>query len=87
MTGFDVRCPAFGHHLTQEGGIAYDVAMSSATDAEAFGGYIADRMTFMDPEKTAEEALLTATQTPTQPSARGPGSHSPRHDNRADDLR
>lgn len=71
-TIFEYAAPLYRIALTAFLPLSYDAPMPSATDAEAFGGYIADRMTFMDPQKTAEEALLTATQTPTQPGARRP---------------
>lgn len=44
--------------------------MPSAEDARAFGAYIADSMDFMGPQKTTEEALLTAPRPPTGRAAR-----------------
>jgi hypothetical protein len=44
--------------------------MPSADDAGAFGAYIADHMSFTDPQKDAEEALLTAMRPPEEPGQR-----------------
>jgi hypothetical protein len=44
--------------------------MPSSKDAAAFGAYIADHMSFMDPQKDAEEALLTATRPPEERGTR-----------------
>jgi len=71
-TIFEYAAPLYRIALTAFLPLVYDAPIPSATDADAFGGFIADRMTFMDPQKTAEEALLTATQAPPEPSARRP---------------
>jgi hypothetical protein len=44
--------------------LTFPAEMPSADDANAFGAYIADHMSFTDPQKDAEEALLTATRPP-----------------------
>jgi hypothetical protein len=41
--------------------------MTGADDAKALGGHIADRLDYMAPQKSAEEALLTAMQPPPLP--------------------
>jgi hypothetical protein len=71
-TIFEYAAPLYRIALTAFLPLAYEAPKPSATDAEAFGRYIVDRMTFMDPQKTAEEALLTATQTPPDPGTRRP---------------
>ncbi|ABE64531.1 hypothetical protein Nham_3827 [Nitrobacter hamburgensis X14] len=71
-TIFEYAAPLYRIALTAFLPLVYDAPIPSATDADAFGGFIADRMTFMDPQKTAEDALLTATQAPPEPGARRP---------------
>lgn len=61
---FEYAAPLYRIALTAFLPLTYDMPMPSEDDAEAFGAYIADHMTFMDPQKDAEEALLTATQSP-----------------------
>tara|TARA_R110002126_G_scaffold81040_3_gene200067 strand:+ start:978 stop:2123 length:1146 start_codon:yes stop_codon:yes gene_type:complete len=50
----------------------YAAPMTSADDPETLGAYIADRMDFLEPQKQAEEALLTATRLPAEPGSRRP---------------
>jgi hypothetical protein len=69
-TVFEYAPPLYRIALTAFLPLAYDVTMPSADDASAFGAYIADRMDFMGPQKSAEEALLTATRPPADRAAR-----------------
>ncbi|MBU0724535.1 MAG: hypothetical protein KJ904_04825 [Alphaproteobacteria bacterium] len=69
-TIFEYAAPLYRIALTAFLSLTYDVPMPSAEDARAFGAYIADRMDFMGPQKSAEEALLTATRRPVGDAAR-----------------
>lgn len=61
---FEYAAPLYRIALTAFLPLTYGAPMPSADDAEAFGAYIADHMTYMDPQKDAEEALLTAMRSP-----------------------
>ena len=69
-TIFEYAAPLYRVALTAFLPLAYEVPMPPSKDARAFGAYIADRMDFMGPQKSAEEALLTATRPPAGRAAR-----------------
>ncbi|MBN9560769.1 MAG: hypothetical protein J0H14_08585 [Alphaproteobacteria bacterium] len=69
-TIFEYAAPLYRIALTAFLPLTYGVPMPSAKDARAFGAYIADRMDFMGPQKSTEEALLTATRPPAGRAAR-----------------
>jgi hypothetical protein len=69
-TIFEYAAPLYRIALTAFLSLTYDVTMPSAKDARAFGAYIADRMDFIGPQKSAEEAILTATRPPAGRAAR-----------------
>lgn len=69
-TIFEYAAPLYRIALTAFLPLTYGVPMPSSKDAQAFGAYIADRMAFMGPQESAEEALLTATRPPTGHAAR-----------------
>lgn len=69
-TIFEYAAPLYRIALTSFLPLTYDAPIPSKENPGALGEYIADRMTFMDPQKNAEEALLTATQPPPVPGAR-----------------
>lgn len=50
--------------------LTYKKAIPSSSDAQAFGAYIAEHMTFVYPQRRAEEAILTANQPPNQKAVR-----------------
>jgi hypothetical protein len=75
----DLFLPASGRTVFEYAAPLYRIALTSflpltlakpappASDAEAFGAYIAARMAFRDPQKRAEEALRTAVQPASSP--------------------
>jgi hypothetical protein len=69
-TIFEYAAPLYRIALTAFLPLTYGIPMPSAEDARAFGAYIADRMDFMGPQKSTEEALLTATRPPAGRAAR-----------------
>jgi hypothetical protein len=69
-TIFEYAAPLYRVALTAFLPLTHEVPMPSSKDARAFGAYIADRMDFMGPQKSAEEALLTATRPPAGRAAR-----------------
>ncbi|PDS58830.1 MULTISPECIES: hypothetical protein [Rhizobium] len=69
-TIFEYAAPLYRIALTAFLPLTYDAPMPPATDAVALGAYIADHMDFMGPQKSAEDALLTATRPPAGPAAR-----------------
>lgn len=69
-TILEYAAPLYRIALTAFLPLTYGVPMPSSKDAQAFGAYIADRMAFMGPQESAEEALLTATRPPTGRAAR-----------------
>lgn len=69
-TIFEYAAPLYRIALTAFLPLTYGVSTPSAEDARAFGAYVADRMDFMGPQKSAEEALLTATRPPAGRAAR-----------------
>jgi hypothetical protein len=69
-TIFEYAAPLYRIALTAFLPLTYGVPMPSAQDTRAFGAYIADRMDFMGPQKSAEEALLTATRPPASRAVR-----------------
>mgnify|MGYP001619139803 FL=1 len=71
-TIFEYAAPLYRIALTAFLPLTYDAPIPSKENPEALGEYIADRMTFMDPQKAAEEGLLTATQPPPIPGTRRP---------------
>jgi hypothetical protein len=64
---FDFAAPLYRLALTAFLPLTYDRPMPTASEPKTLGAYIAERMEFMDPQKDAEEAILTATQ-PLAPS-------------------
>ena len=71
-TIFEYAAPLYRIALTSFLRLTFDVPIPSKENPKALGEYIAERMTFMDPQKTAEEGLLTATRSPSVPGARRP---------------
>ena len=71
-TIFEYAAPLYRIALTSFLPLTYDAPIPSKENPKALGEYIADRMTFMYPQETAEEALLTSTQPPAVPGARRP---------------
>ncbi|RST86394.1 hypothetical protein EJC49_10420 [Aquibium carbonis] len=69
-TIFEYAAPLYRIALTAFLPLRHAFPMPSSEDARAFGAYIADRMDFMGPQKSAEEALLTATRPPAGRAAR-----------------
>lgn len=69
-TIFEYAAPLYRIALTSFLPLTYDAPIPSKENPKALGEYIADRMTFMYPQETAEEALLTATQLPAVPGVR-----------------
>ena len=69
-TIFEYAAPLYRIALTAFLRLTHGVPMPTSEDARAFGAYIADRMDFMGPQISAEEALLTATRPPASPAAR-----------------
>ncbi len=61
---FEYAAPLYRIALTSFLPLTFPEGMPSADDVNAFGAYIADHMSFTDPQKDAEEALLTATRRP-----------------------
>ncbi len=61
---FDYAAPLYRIALTSFLQLNFPSEMPSADDAQAFGAYISDHMSFRGPQKDAEEALLTATRPP-----------------------
>ncbi|CTQ56839.1 hypothetical protein LP7551_05403 [Roseibium album] len=61
---FEYAAPLYRIALTAFLPLSYGALLPSAHDTEAFGAYIVDHMTYMDPQKDAEEALLTAMRSP-----------------------
>lgn len=71
-TIFEYAAPLYRIALTSFLPLTYDAPIPSKENPKALGEYIADRMTFMYPQETAEEALLTSTQPPAVPGVRRP---------------
>lgn len=69
-TIFEYAAPLYRIALTAFLPLRHAFPMPSSEDARAFGAYVADRMDFMGPQKSAEEALLTATRPPAGRAAR-----------------
>ena len=63
-TVFECAAPLYRLALTSFLPLVYAKPMPGADDAKALGAYIAERMEYVAPQKSAEEALLTATQPP-----------------------
>lgn len=63
---FDYAAPLYRIALTAFLPLAFPQGIPSARDAAAFGAYVAAHMDFIEPQKDAEKALLTATQPPDQ---------------------
>ncbi len=63
-TVFEYAAPLYRLALTSFLPLTYGRAMPSVSDTEAFGVYIAGHMEFVGPQRSVEEAILTATQTP-----------------------
>jgi hypothetical protein len=60
LTVFEYAAPLYRLALTAFLPLVYDKPMPDMDDPEALGAYIADHMEFMDPQKCAEQAILTA---------------------------
>lgn len=71
-TIFEYAAPLYRIALTSFLPLTYDAPIPSEENPKALGEYIADRMTFMYPQETAEEGLLTSTQPPPVPGERRP---------------
>ncbi|MER9473673.1 hypothetical protein [Mesorhizobium sp. M0520] len=71
-TIFEYAAPLYRLALTSFLPPTFPAEMPSADDANAFGAYIADHMSFRDPQKDAEHALLTATRPPEDRGSRRP---------------
>ncbi|MCP8893328.1 hypothetical protein KYK29_00165 [Shinella daejeonensis] len=71
-TVFEYAAPLYRIALTSFLSLTYDAPIPSKENPKALGEYIADRTTFMYPQETAEEALLTSTQPPAVPVTRRP---------------
>jgi hypothetical protein len=69
-TIFEYAAPLYRLALTAFLPLTYGKLMPPASDAKAFGAYIAEHMEFMDPQRRTEEAILTANEPPSQPSIR-----------------
>lgn len=69
---FEYAAPLYRIALTAFLPLTFPAQMPSSEDAAAFGAYIADHMSFTDPQKDAEEALLTATRPPEVRGTRRP---------------
>ena len=69
-TIFEYAAPLYRIVLTAFLPLTYGAPMPPVEDANAVGAHISDRMNFMEPQKIAEEALLTATRPPGQRGAR-----------------
>jgi hypothetical protein len=69
-TIFEYAAPLYRVALTAFLPLGHDTPMPSSDDPNAFGAYIVDHMDFVQPQKNAEEALLTATRPPTERSTR-----------------
>ncbi len=67
---FEYAAPLYRIAPTSFLSLTFPREMPSAEDADAFGAYIADHISFTDPQKDAEEALLTATRPPEEPGQR-----------------
>lgn len=67
---FEYAAPLYRIALTSFLSLTFPGEMPSAEDADAFGAHIADHMSFTDPQKDAEEALLTATRPPEESGQR-----------------
>ncbi|MEQ8747368.1 hypothetical protein [Pyruvatibacter sp.] len=63
-TIFEYAAPLYRIALTAFLPLTYQVAIPSADDPHAFAAWTNDPMGFMRPQKTTEEALLTATHPP-----------------------
>lgn len=66
-TVFEYAAPLYRLALTSFLPLVYTKPMPGADDAKALGGHIAERMDYMAPQKSAEEALLTAMRPPPLP--------------------
>ncbi len=71
-TIFEYAAPLYRIALTAFLPLTYGIPIPSAEDERAFGAYIADRMDFMGPQNSTEEALLTATRPPSGHTERRP---------------
>lgn len=71
-TIFEYAAPLYRIALTAFLPITHAAPMPPADDPQDFGDYIADSIGFMEPQRNAEEALLTATRPPAQRGARFP---------------
>lgn len=71
-TVFEYAAPLYRIALTAFLPLTYDAPIPSKENPKALGEHIGERMTFMHAQKKAEEALLTATQTPNVTGARRP---------------
>lgn len=69
-TVFEYAAPLYRIALTSFLSLTYDAPIPSKENPKALGKYIADRTTFMYPQETAEEALLTSTQPQAVPVTR-----------------
>lgn len=61
---FEYSAPLYRIALTSFLPLTFPAEIPSFDDAKAFGAYIAKHMSFVDPQKDAEEALLTAERPP-----------------------
>jgi len=71
-TIFEYAAPLYRIALTAFLPLTYGVTIPAAEDARAFGAYIADHVGFMGPQKSTEEALLTAMRPPAGRATRRP---------------
>lgn len=69
-TVFEYAAPLYRLALTAFLPLVHDKQMRGMDDPEALGAYIANHMEFMDPQKCAEQAILTAMTPPSQPGVR-----------------
>lgn len=69
-TILEYAAPLYRLALTAFLPLTYGKPIPPASDAQAFGAYIAEHMDFMDPQHRSEEAILTAKEPPKQPSVR-----------------
>lgn len=63
-TIFEYAAPLYRIALTAFLPLEFEEPMPASTDSRGLGAYISGRMAFMDPQKNAEKALLTATRSP-----------------------
>jgi hypothetical protein len=76
-TIFEFAAPLYRLALTAFLPLTDGRPMPPAGEPEAFGAYIAEHMKFMNPQKRAEEAILTAMQPPAPSRAQSPRATRP----------